>query len=359
MRHCRLLASAALVAATMTHARAQPTSPADALVEREVRIETADPDVVLAGTLTLPSGKGPHAAALLIPGSGAHTRDQVISGTPMFRLIGDHLVRSGIATLRMDKRGVGKSTGPKDIEDCTPADFALDARACLQFLQEDEDIDPDRIGLIGHSEGAMVAPMVAAKEASLRFVVLLAPPAVCGGEIWVMQRLSLAKQDGLDASRAPALEQALKRLVAYGAAGQNDDATYYDIGRQILAAHGMPEAEITRELVDARLSDFRRPWYRFFFAHEPAGALRTLATPTLALMGSADRQVPVAQNLAPLVAALVEARNPDFTVSVVPDQDHFFLTFEGRRVEQHRYGKMQMNGRMLQVMTDWIAQHVK
>jgi fermentation-respiration switch protein FrsA (DUF1100 family) len=107
------------------------------------------------------------------------------------------------------------------------------------------------------------------------------------------------------------------------------------------------------------ISDLRNKWHAQFFRYDPGEALKRLTAPTLAVLGSADDQVTVEQNLPPLVAALVTSRNPDFAVSVLPDQDHFFLTFEGRRLDKHKPGKMEVSSDLLTVITPWVQMHAK
>ena len=346
-------------------AKAENATPDSAKVSRvlsyseaEVRIEGGSPGILLTGTLTLPEGSGPHPSVILIAGNGPHTRDQMISGTPVFRVIADHLVRKGIAVLRYDKRGMGSSTGPKNEEDSTTEEFAADARACFNFLKKRPEIDPKKIGLIGHSEGAMIAPMVANSESGVCFVVLIAPPAAPCEEIWIKQRLNNLKRLGADPAVLPAVETQLHRLVEFVVSGKNDDETYYRIGHDFVAAHGMPEERITKELIDQLISDWRHRWYRFFFSYKPADALKRLNMPLLAVMASEDTNVLLEQNLPPMIDALVEAKNPDFTVTVLPDQDHFFLVFKGRRLEKHNPGKMEVAPALLNTMAQWIRDHM-
>lgn len=345
---------------TVETARGDPaTAPAPApYAQREVVIETGVAGVRLAGTLMVPGGPGPHPAALLLTGDGGHLRDQVISGSPMFGMIADHLTRAGIAVLRVDDRGVGESSGPS-AERSTIAELAGDARACVAFLRAQTDVNPHKIGLIGHSRGAITAPMVAAGDARLKFLVLLAPPAVPGGEIWVRQKLDGLKRHGADPAVMAPVEQQLRRLVEFVKGGTNDDETFYRIGHDFVAAHGMEEAQINRELIDKLIGGLRTEPTRFFFSYDPAAALAKLQTPTLAVSGSADDQVRVEQNVPPLAAALARAGNADFTICIVPDQDHFFLVHEGRRRDKHVFGKMQVSPELLQQMSEWIRLHVR
>jgi CubicO group peptidase (beta-lactamase class C family)/pimeloyl-ACP methyl ester carboxylesterase len=339
-------------------ANAQSASNALPYSDHEVSVPTSDPSIVLSATLTLPNGQGPFPAVILIHGDGPHIRDQVISGSPMFAMIADYLARNRIAVIRYDKRGMGKSTGPKEIEDSTTGDLAEDTKAVLRFLKTRPEIKTDAIGLVGHSEGGMIAPMIATSTVGLRFVVLLAPPALPCREIWIKQKTDNLARLGAKPEVIPAVRAQLERLADFIASGKNDDETYYKLGHDFLAAHGVPEEKNTREFVDKLISDLRHRWYTFFLSYDPATALQKLEVPTLAVFGSADSQVPVDSNLPVFVSLLTTAKNPDFAVTVLPDQDHFFFVFDGHRLEKHNFGKMQVSPLLLRTVTEWITAHV-
>ena len=351
------MAGLALLTTGPDQAAAFSQNGAAAVTAREVTVATPDARVRLAGTLSVPRGGGPFPALVLIQGQGPHTRDQMISGSPMFRMIADELTKAGFAVLRLDKRGVGKSTGPS-ADDSTFADLAGDISAAVGFLQHQPEIDRNRIGLLGHSEGAIVAPLVATENKAVKFVLLVAPTAVPGGEVWMRQSLFNLKRHGASAAELAAIETQMRRLVEFVKGGRNDDATYYKVGHDFIAAHGMAENKISHKLIDQFLSDFRSKWQADFFRHDPSRTLQRLTAPTLAVFGAADQQVPADQNLGPLVAALILAGNQDFTVSVQPDCDHFFLTYEGHRVEKHVFGKMEINPALMQSIRCWLSQRV-
>jgi uncharacterized protein len=273
-------------------------------------------------------------------------------------MMADYLTRSGVAVLRVDKRGAGQSTGPS-VDYSTIVDLAGDVQASVSFMRRRAEIDPEKIGLLGHSEGAILAPMVATKDPRVKFVVLIAPPSVPGGEIWIRQKVANLKRQGANPAVLEPVEKQMRRLVEFVKSGKNDDATYYQIGHDFVAAHGMEDAKITHKFINQLISDLRNKWYAAFFRYNPGEALRKLTTPTLAVLSSADDQVILDQNLLPLVSALVASRNPDFTVSVLPDHDHFFLTYEGRRLNKHQIGKMEVSGDLLKVISAWVQAHAK
>jgi alpha/beta superfamily hydrolase len=142
----------------------------------EVRFPNDSGNVTLAGTLTLPSKSGKYPVVVLISGSGPQNRDEEILDHKPFLVLADHLTRNGIGVLRYDDRGVGQSTGK--FETATSLDFSYDAESAVQYLKTRKDIDTTEIGLMGHSEGGLVAPMVAARSRDIAFMVLLAAPAM-------------------------------------------------------------------------------------------------------------------------------------------------------------------------------------
>ena len=336
-------------------ARGQEASAAFAAADEEVRVSTRDAAVTLAGTLSLPAGDGPHPAVLFLTGSGGHTRDQVISGTPMFKVLSESLVGRGLAVLRLDDRGVGGSTGPA-VRQSTMDERVADALAGLRYLLARPEVDAGRVGLLGHSEGAMTGPRLAVDEPRVRFLILLAPPSVSGAEIWVRQQGDILRREGeMPEGQIRSIEEALAAMVRHiGLEGNTDDG-FYRLGREACLAWGDPPEDITPEFVTEAFGDLRQPWYEDFFASEPRHALRRLRRPVLALFGGADRQVIVEQNLNALVDSLLAAGNDAFTVTVLPDEDHFFLSADGLAPNEHLHGKMELSPAALQVIGDWIA----
>ncbi|HSP91086.1 MAG TPA: alpha/beta fold hydrolase, partial [Vicinamibacterales bacterium] len=175
-------------------ARPQEPKPPFPYRSEHVAIANAAGQAVLDGTLTLPEGKGPFPAVVLITGSGAQNRDEEIFGHKPFLVLADHLTRHGLAVLRYDDRGVGKSTG--DFASATSEDFAGDAWAAWQALGARPDIDPKRVGLVGHSEGGVIAPMLAAAHPEVAFVVMLAGTGVTGDQVLLAQAAAIMKASG-------------------------------------------------------------------------------------------------------------------------------------------------------------------
>jgi dienelactone hydrolase len=302
----------------------------------------------LAGTLTLPPGKGPFPAVVLIAGSGAQDRNETIFGHRVFLVLADHLTRQDMAVLRYDKRGVGNSTG--NYANATTADFADDAQAAIDFLAARRDIDRRRIGLIGHSEGGLIAPMVASRDHKVAFVVLMAGSAVNGADLLEAQQRRINEVMGLGGERL--------------AEASAEEARMIDIVRQAssptAAAAGLKaEADVTAErtgeprgLAEAQAAQLDSPWFRNFLAYDPAPTLERLRIPVLALIGSKDVQVPPDQNLPPLRAALAHDRRA--TVEEMAGLNHLFQpAITGAPAEYAQIGTT-IAPAALDTITTWI-----
>jgi pimeloyl-ACP methyl ester carboxylesterase len=272
----------------------------------------------LAATLTVPQGKGPFPAVLLITGSGPQDRDESLMGHKPFLVLSDYLTRHGIAVLRADDRGIGKSTG--DFATATTADFATDAEAGVALLRTRPEVDPHRIGLIGHSEGGLIAPMIAARDKNVAFIVLLAGPGTPGIDIIVGQTRLLDEAAGTMPTEAVEEAATTERTVLDAVLREKDPAALDKRLHELLRGQ-MPEAQI-----DSSIRQLTSPWFKYFLAYDPAPALRQVTCPVLALDGSKDLQVPPEQNLAAIRRALKAGGNSHFEVIELPNLNHLFQT---------------------------------
>ena len=228
----------------------------------------------LAGTLTLPRSPGPHPAVLLIPGSGAHDRDETVMGHKPFLIVADYLTRRGIAVLRVDDRGVGKSTG--SMQGATTVDLAGDARASVDFLKSRKDIDPKQIGLIGHSEGGIIAPMLASQSADIAFIVMLGGPAVTGEETIVAQQYLMNRAMGMPeaaAERSREVERLVLDVVKQEADGAAASRKIHEGIEKMSASLPEDQRRLLSEAanaVDKQMATLTSPWYRAFLNYDPA-----------------------------------------------------------------------------------------
>lgn len=322
----------------------------------EVRVASAGKGVTLAGTLTLPDSQAPSPAAILISGSGAQNRDEELMGHKPFLVLADHLTRNGIAVLRMDDRGVGESSGIFAV--ATSADFADDVLGAVEFLDERADIGP--IGLIGHSEGGLIAPMVANRSPKVRFVVLMAGPGVIGEEILYAQAELLIKASGGTDMMAAANRSNQEAIFAI-VREEEDPAKRRDRLQtailEALSAQGL-SSEAREAQARAQLTQLMTPWFRYFLTYDPKPALEKLECPVLAIIGEKDLQVPAKENLEAIESALARGGNADFEVKELPSLNHLFQTAETGSMGEYAQIEETMAPLTLETMAQWIVEHV-
>ena len=303
------------------------------------------PGVRLAGTLTLPKGKGPFPAAVLITGSGAQDRDETIMDHKPFMVLADALTRRGIAVLRTDDRGFAKSTG--DFAKATSEDFAADAEAAVGYLAGRPEIDARRIGLIGHSEGGIIGPMVAVADPRVAFVVMLAGPGVPSRELMTAQREAVARTAGLPPEAVARNEAVIGRVEAALAQGKDTAQAEADAAK-VLTDAGMPAAGAAQTV--RQLSS---PWYRWFIAYDPRPTLRKLRVPVLALNGDKDVQVVAAQNLPSIREALKD--DPKAEVVELPGLNHLFQTADTGAPSEYARIEETIAPAALRLVGDWVV----
>jgi pimeloyl-ACP methyl ester carboxylesterase len=306
--------------------------------------------VRLAGTLTKPKGPGKFPAVLLITGSGPQNRDEEIFGHKPFLLIADFLTRHGIAVLRVDDRGTAESIGK--FATATTADFATDVMAGVQFLLKRPEIDAKHIGLLGHSEGGAIAPMVAVRLPEVAFLILLAGTGVPDDETIVQQvyRGNLAGGASEESARqARELERAILNIVK-----AEPDAEAQQ--RKLMAlAEATPGLQ---QILKAESPRLNSPWYRYFISHDPRPVLANVKIPVLALNGAKDTQVDAEQNLPAIEAALRKGGNRDVTIKLLPGLNHLFQQCKTGDVSEYQSIEQTMAPEVLDLIADWIAKRV-
>jgi len=325
--------------------RPQVPKPPFPYAAEDVTVPSA-PGVTLACTLTHPTAGGPFPAVVLITGSGPQDRDEALMGHQPFLVLADHLSRHGIAVLRCDDRGFAKSTGV--FGTATSRDFAVDAEASAAFLRARPGIDPARVGLIGHSEGGLIAPMVAAADPKIAFIVMLAGPGVPDRELMTAQRAAVSRVMGLPADQVAKGEALMTRIDDIAIAAKSRDEAEAKIEAVMADVSPAPSAAALKAQARYLSSD----WYRAFIAYDPRPTLEKLRIPVLALNGDKDVQVVSSQNIPALRAALKD--DPDATVMELPGLNHLFQTAEtGSPLDYARITET-MSPKVLQIVADWI-----
>lgn len=323
--------------------------------EEEVTFTNAKAQVTLAGTLTLPRGARPFPGAVLIGGSGPHDRDETIAGHKPFLVLADYLTRQGIAVLRYDKRGVGKSTGVDG--DATTEDLAADAEAAMAYLRSRKEIEPRRIGLIGHSEGGMIAPMIAARGEGVAWMVLLAAPAMNGEATLLKQSELIARAGGMS-------EMQITRSLdfdrkAYATVREEKDrAALEEKLRELVQSSGLGTS-LSSEALEGQIHAMSSAWFRFFLDYDPQPALKKVRCPVLALAGEKDLQVPPEEDLPALKKALEEGGEKDVTVKEFSGLNHLFQHCNTGSPTEYGAIEETFSPEALQVIGNWVRKHDK
>jgi pimeloyl-ACP methyl ester carboxylesterase len=329
----------------------------------DVSYPNAKGGVTLAGTLTEPEGPGPFPAAILISGSGAQDRDETLFEHKPFLVLADTLTRRGIAVLRVDDRGVGGSTG--SIAKSTSDDFAGDVLASVDYLRNRGEIDGARIGLIGHSEGGIIAPLAATRDPRIAFIVLMAGTGLPGEEILYLQGQLILKAAGADEKalksqldlqkalfailRTEADEKAMEKKMQ-DAVKATTDALPEDQRKALAGAQG---------LIEAQLKMVRSPWFRYFLSYDPRPTLGKVRCPVLALVGEKDLQVPPRENLAQIESALKAGGNARVTIKELPGLNHLFQTCKTGAPAEYAQIEETLAPSALGIISDWIGEQVK
>jgi fermentation-respiration switch protein FrsA (DUF1100 family) len=323
-------------------------------IEEEVTYENPKAGITLAGTLTIPSGTGPFPAVVLLTGSGPQNRNEELFNHRPFLVLSDYLTRHGIAVLRADDRGIGGSTG--DFSKATTGDFADDGLAGVTFLKGRSEIKSNCIGLIGHSEGGMMAPIAATHSKDVAFIVMLSGLGQRFADIIIFQILQDSKSKGEDENLVALKRSCYERL--YALVGEDtDDAT---AEKKIRALHATLTEDEKEKLdwtdtkFEERIKHQLKPWWRYAMQYDPRATLMNVQCPVLALNGERDMQVPAKENVAAISDALRAGGNTHFTVLELPGLNHAFQT-AGPGMEME-YAKIEetFSPVALQTIADWI-----
>jgi uncharacterized protein len=325
----------------------RPQNPVKPYPYREEEVSYSNPaaKIELAATLTIPPGNGPFPAVLLMVGSGPHDRDETLMGHKPFLVLADYLTRKGIVVLRADKRGVGKSGG--DYSKAVMADFASDAEAGVAYLKTRAEVNPRKIGLVGHSEGGIEAPMAAVKDQDVAFIVMMAGPGVPGDEILGQQVVLIGRAAGKSQEEVEKDAAVQKEVLA--TVKKDDDSATLEKDLRTVMAGKVPEAQMG---VQIRLVS--SPWFRDFLKYDPAATLSKVMCPVLDINGEKDLQVPPEQNLPAIRKALAAGGNKNFEVVELPGLNHLFQTAKTGGVGEYGEIEETMSPVALEKVASWI-----
>lgn len=284
-------------------------------------------NIKLAGTLTIPEGQGPFKAVIMITGSGAQNRNEELMGHKPFLIIADYLSRNGIAVFRYDDRGVGGSQGK--YSEATSADLATDAEAAFNFLRNNPKINPDQIGLMGHSEGGLIAAIVAASNHKIGFIVSLAGPGVNGQKIIIRQTQDISRLSGLDETsikETTKTNSTLYEILRKESDNKEAEIKIMDAYKEILLKKKTSEEDTKKAVEQLRFSFGANSytWFRYFIMTNPATYWKKVECPVLALNGSKDQQVAADENIPAIDKALKSGGNKSSMTAVIPGLNHLF-----------------------------------
>ena len=297
-----------------TFKRPQEQLKANAYNEEQVTFNNTAAQIKLAGTFTWPKNKKNCSVVILISGSGPQDRNEEILGHKPFLVMADYLTKNGIAVLRFDDRGVKESTG--SFTSATTSDFATDVEAAMTYLQTRKEINKNKIGLIGHSEGGMIAPLVASRSKQVAFVVLLAGPALIGSDLLALQSVYLDRASGMDEKQITEnmmLNKKIYALISSDSAG-NEEAIKTELRNN----------DLSKSEIDAQLEVLKSPWYRHFLSFDPALCLAKTTCPLFALYGKKDLQVPYKENLEAIEKIMKKSNHKIFQTKAYEGLNHLF-----------------------------------
>ena len=323
----------------------------------EVIIQNTKAGITLAGTLTLPTKEGKYPVVVLITGSGPQNRDEELMGHKPFLILSDYLTRNGIGVLRCDDRGTGASKGNFAI--ATTFDFATDVEAEVDYLKTRNDINQKHIGLIGHSEGGIIAPIVAVESSDINFIILMAGTGISGDKLLLLQQEMIGGASGMkqeDLKIAAELNSHIYKLVKEY---QNADTLKSKISNYLLVKSKelpdlkIPEGKTVKDFINLQLAQLT-PWMLTFIKYNPAATLEKVKCPVLAIIGSNDLQVPPKENLPAIENALKRGGNKNVTVKELPGLNHLFQECKTGLPQEYSVIEQTISPIALEIMTNWI-----
>lgn len=329
----------------------------------DVTFANAQANIKLAGTLTLPDVKGKVPAVVLISGSGPQNRDEELMGHKPFHVLADHLTRNGFAVLRFDDRGFGQSEG--DFSKATSFDFATDAKAAIDYLKTRNEIDASKIGLMGHSEGGLVAPIVASQYPDdVNFIVLLAGPGLPGSQIIMLQQELIGRANGVAEAELKFGYRANELIFAEVYKTKDPEVLRTEITNVLKTfidekPEIVPQGLSPEQYISMQISQLLTPWMLNFLTYDPVPALEKVRCPVLAINGAKDLQVPSQENLSKIAEALQKGGNKKGTTMELAGLNHLFQECQSGSPVEYAQIEQTMSPKALDAITEWLKKEVK
>jgi pimeloyl-ACP methyl ester carboxylesterase len=324
----------------------------------DVTFQNTKADISLSGTLTLPKKDGNFPVVILITGSGPQNRDEEFLGHKPFLVICDYLTKNGIAVLRYDDRGVGQSEG--DFKNATSADFATDVESAISYLKTRKEINKKKIGLVGHSEGGLIAPIVASKSRDVSFIVLLAATGIQGDKLLLLQQQLIAKANGVSETDIKKSIETNSKLFEMVVKSNDNMKLKTDLTNSINemlkndTSAEVPNGMPIDSFVSMQVNQILSPWMQYFIKFDPATTLGKVKCPILALNGEKDLQVPPKENLTAIKNALRKGGNKNVTTKEFPNLNHLFQECKTGSPAEYASIEQTFSPVVLDEITNWI-----
>ena len=329
----------------------------------EVLFENATDNVVLAGTLTFPKEGNNFPAVVMITGSGGQNRNEELLGHKPFLVIADYLTRNGIAVLRFDDRGIAQSTG--DHLTATSEDFAKDILAALDFLKSRNEINKTKIGLIGHSEGGIIAPLAAIQSNDVAFIIMMAGLGIPGDSILYLQGELIQRAEGTSEEEIQKSVKLQREIFSIVKNSNDDEKLETDLKEKFYSEYATMTEEEKSKLGDPevylnmQIKTITSPWFKYFLRFDPVPVLEKVKCPVLAINGEKDLQVPPKENLSAIDQALKKGGNNKFEVKMLPGLNHLFQTSTTGKISEYSQIEETISPVALETMLEWLMETTK
>jgi uncharacterized protein len=334
-----------------------------AYYSEDIIFENKKAGISLAGTLTLPSKKGVFPVVILISGSGPQNRDEELLGHKPFLVLSDYFTKNGIAVFRYDDRGTAMSKG--DFKNATSLDFATDVESAISYIKTRKEINTKKIGLIGHSEGGLIAPMVASKSKDVAFIVLLAATGVQGDQILLQQQKLIGKASKLNDEVIQKNELENRKVFDIVNKSSNLEKLNIDLTEffsQTLkenASSKKPDGMSDNDFVKLQVKQIANPWMQYFIKYNPIPMLERVKCPVFAINGEKDLQVPSKENLQAIKKALLKGGNKNVTIKEYPELNHLFQECKSGLPDEYATIEETFSPTAMTEILGWIQTHTK